>query len=275
MLAETLIAADGTKILLRTWAPDSGARGVVVINHGFKSHSGLYEWVAEQFVARGLAVYAHDMRGHGDSAGERFYVEKFSDYVADLEQVITLAKRRHRGLPVFLLGHSAGGVVGCLYALEHQNELTGFVCESFAHEVAAPDVALAFLKGLSHIAPHAHVLKLKDEDFSRDPAFVERMKNDPRIVHEPGATQTVAEMIRADERLKKEFGNITLPVLILHGTADKATMPHGSEVFHERAGSTDKTLRLYEGHFHDLLNDVGKEDVLTDIVSWIDERLPS
>jgi acylglycerol lipase len=135
-----------------------------------------------------------------------------------------------------------------MYALEHQAELAGLVCESFAHQVPAPDFALAVLKGLAHVAPHAHVLKLKNEDFSRDPQIVATMNADPLIADETQPTQTVAEMIRADERIKNDFGLITLPVLILHGTSDKATKPSGSQLFHERAGSKDKTLKLYEGH---------------------------
>ena len=190
---------------------------------GFNSHSGYYLWVADQFVANGLAVYALDLRGRGNSDGERFYVEKFADYVNDVATFVTMAKSQEPGLPVFLLGHSAGGVVSCIYTLEHQAEIAGLICESFAHEVPAPDFALAVLKGLSHVAPHAHVLKLNNEDFSRDPKVVEAMNNDPLIAHEVQPTQTVAEMVRADERLKREFPLITLPVLILHGTLDKAT----------------------------------------------------
>jgi len=147
------------------------------------------------------------------------------------------------------------------------------ICESFAYEVPAPDFALEILKGLSHIAPHAHVLKLNDEDFSRDPKFVDQMKNDPLVPHIGYPTSTVAEMVRADARLKKELGHITLPLLILHGTADKATKPSGSQHFFDNAGSTDKTLKLYEGHFHDLLNDVDKEKVMADIAAWIPKHL--
>ena len=172
---------------------------------------------------------------------------QFADYVSDVAGLVALAKSREPGLPVFLLGHSAGGVVACLYALEHQAELAGLICESFAFQVPAPDFALAVLKGLSHIAPHAHVLQLKNEDFSRDPQVVAAMNADPLIAHETQPTQTVAEMVRADERLKKEFPLITLPVLILHGTADKATKPSGSQLFYDAAGSTDKTLKLYDG----------------------------
>ena len=84
---------------------------------------------------------------------------------------------------------------------------------------------------------------------------------------------TVAALVRADERLEREFPQITLPVLILHGTADRATKPAGSQLFYDTAGSSDKTLKLYDGHYHDLLNDIDKESVLSDITAWIDARL--
>jgi alpha-beta hydrolase superfamily lysophospholipase len=118
------------------------------------------------------------------------------------------------------------------------------------------------------------VLKLKNEDFSRDPKVVQSMNSDPLIANEVQPTQTIAAMVRADERLKKEFSLITLPLLILHGTADKATKPSGSQFFYDTAGSTDKTLKFYEGHYHDLLNDIGKTEVLADIAGWIHARLP-
>jgi len=274
MKEETFDGVGGLKIFARSWRPDGKPLATVVINHGFKSHSGLYEWVAQQLVRKQLAVYALDMRGHGRSQGEPLFVEKLVEYESDLAKLVTLAKEREGDLPTFVLGHSAGGVVACLYALDHQKDLAGFICESFAHEVPAPDFALAVLKGVGHIAPHAHVLKLKDEDFSRDPKFVEQMKDDVLISKKGYEAQTVAELVRADERLKKEFPRITLPLLILHGTADRAAKPHGSQVFHDTAGSKDKTLKLYEGHFHDLLNDIGKERVMADITEWITLRLP-
>jgi alpha-beta hydrolase superfamily lysophospholipase len=266
----------GLKIVTRSWRSSTDKpRAVVVIVHGFNSHSGQYGWVAEQLVADGCAVYALDLRGRGQSEGERFYVQNFSDYVNDVASFVHQAKAKEPGLPVFVLGHSAGGVVSCVYALEHQTEISGLICESFAHQVPAPDVALSILKGLAHVAPHAHVLKLKNEDFSRDPVAVAAMNNDPLIADEVQPTQTVAEMVRADERLKKEFPLITLPLLILHGTLDKATRPSGSQFFYDTAGSTDKTLKFYEGHFHDLLNDIGKEAVMADIQQWIVKRLPA
>jgi alpha-beta hydrolase superfamily lysophospholipase len=134
---------------------------------------------------------------------------------------------------------------------------------------------LAVLKGISHIAPHAHVLRLKNEDFSRDPEVVAALNSDPLTLNEVQPTSTVAALVRADERLKREFPLITLPVFILHGTADKATKPSGSQFFYDTVGSADKTLKLYDGHFHDLLNDIDKDIVMADIISWIDRRLPA
>jgi len=273
MIEATVEGSGGLKIAYRGWVPDGKPRGIVVIVPGFNSHGGYYGWAAERLLASGLAVYAVDLRGRGKSDGERFYVESFSEYVSDAANIVALAKSRAPGVPTFLLGHSAGGVVACMYALENQAELAGFICESFAHQVPAPDFALAVLKGLSHIAPHAHVLRLKNEDFSRDAGLVATMNADPLIAHETQPTKTVAEMVRADEHLKQSFQNLTLPVLILHGTEDKATKPSGSQFFYERAGSSDKTLKLYEGHFHDLLNDLGRETVMGDIQSWLEARL--
>jgi alpha-beta hydrolase superfamily lysophospholipase len=272
---ETFDQTGGLKIFLRSWRPSGKHRALIVICHGVNSHGGQYLWAAEQFVKNGYAVYALDLRGRGRSEGERFYVENVADYVSDVAGVVRIAKSRDAGVPVFLLGHSAGGVVSSVYALENQAELAGFICESFAFQVPAPGFALAAIKGLSHLAPRLPVLKLKNEDFSRDPKAVEALNNDPLTAHEVQPAITVAALVRADERLREEFPRITLPVLIMHGTEDKATICHGSEFFHKTVGSKDKTLKLYEGHYHDLLNDIGKEGVIGDITSWIDARLPA
>jgi len=270
---ETLDSA-GLQIFFRSWRPSLAPRAAIVIVPGFNSHSAYYAWTAQELVADRLAVYALDLRGRGKSDGERFYVETFNDYVSDVSRCVALVKSREPGVPLYLLGHSAGGVVACLFALDHQAVLAGLVCESFAHQLPAPDFALAVFKGLSHLAPHAHILHLKNEDFSRDPQAVAAMNADPLIAHETQPTRTLAAMVRADERLKEEFPRVTLPVLILHGSADKATRPSGSQLFYDTAGSKDKTLKLYEGHVHDLLNDLGKKAVMADIKVWIDARLP-
>lgn len=269
----TFESAGGIEIFYRTWQPAGDPRAVVVICHGVNSHGGQHAWAAEQLVASGYAALALDLRGRGRSQGERFYVEDVADYVADVAGTIAIAKARFPGLKVFLLGHSAGGVTSASYVLDHQSEIDGFICESFAFQVPAPGFALAAIKGLSHIAPRLGVLKLKNEDFSRDPVKVAELNADPYTQNETQPAATVAALVRADERLREEFPTVTLPVLIMHGTADKATVCQGSEFFYETTGSADKTLKLYKDHYHDLLADLGKEEVMADIKAWLEARL--
>jgi acylglycerol lipase len=273
MHEEDYTGLGGVRIHMRSWRPEGAPKAVVAICHGVNSHSGQYTWTGEQLSAQGFAVYAVDLRGRGKSEGERYYVEDVAEYAADIGGVIAIAKERHPGLPVFLLGHSAGGVTSCIYTLDHQDELAGFICESFAFQVPAPGFALAAIKGISHFAPHLGVLTLHMKDFTRDPVALAALEADPLTKDEKQPAATVAALVRADERLHDSFDQITIPVLIMHGTDDKATVCHGSEFFYQTAGSSDKTLKLYEGHYHDLLNDIGKEAVMTDITAWIDQRL--
>lgn len=269
---EKFEGSGGILLNMRVWRPELPARAAMVIVHGFKAHGGLYEWPASQLAADGIAVYAIDLRGNGKSEGEPFWVERFSDYQGDLDRLFAVVREREPGVPLFLLGHSAGGVISCAWALEHQTELAGFICESFAYEVPVPSFALTLLKAFSHIAPRVGVLDLKDESFSRNALFVEAMKADPLVAHGKGPAHTVAEMSRANERLTKTFARMKMPVLIMHGTKDAVTVPHGSQVFFDHASSVDKTLKLYEGHYHDLFNDEGREVVMRDLLEWVNAR---
>jgi alpha-beta hydrolase superfamily lysophospholipase len=263
----------GLNIAYKVWRPAGPARAVMLIVPGFNSHSGYYAWTGQQLAANGIVTYAVDLRGRGKSDGERYYLDSFADYVGDVDGLAAVARAENPGLKTFLFGHSAGGVVACAYTYEHQRELAGLICASFAFQVPAPDFAVAALKGLSHLAPHAHVLMLPNKAFSRDPKAVAAMDNDPLIAHETQPTKTVAELAREDDRLKRQFPEFTLPLLIMHGTDDKATKPSGSQLFFDTAGATDKTLKLYDGHFHDLLNDLGKQEVFDDIQGWVDAHL--
>jgi alpha-beta hydrolase superfamily lysophospholipase len=224
-IEESFADSDGLRIFFRLWRPAEKSRGVVVIVPGFNSHSGYYSWVAEQLVSDGLAVYAVDLRGRGLSDGERYYIENLRTMKTMSRVSFHWRNRRSPAFRCSCSGIAPAESFRALFTLDHQRDLAGLICESFAYEVPAPDFALAVLKGLSHLAPHAHVLRLKNEDFSRDPAVVEQMNDDPLIAHETQPTKTVAEMARADERLRREFPSMVLPVLILHGTDDKRQSP--------------------------------------------------
>lgn len=273
MIEGSFTGKGGTRLHMRSWRP-AAPRAVVVICHGVNSHSGQYLWSGEALSAAGFAVYAYDHRGRGRSEGPRFYIDDIAQYTDDLGTFIRLAQSREPGLKVFLLGHSAGGVVSCTWTLDHQAEIAGFVCESFAFEVPAPAPVLALARFLGRIVPRVPALKLKMKDFTRDPVALRALEADPLTRGEAQPAGTVAALLAATDRMRREFPTITLPLLILHGTQDKATKPAGSRLFYERAGSPDKTLKLYEGHYHDLLNDRGKELVMADVIDWMDARIP-
>lgn len=272
MKEETFSGGGGTRLFMRSWQPAGAPRAAVVLCHGVLAHSGQYLWSGEQLSAAGFAVYAYDHRGRGKSEGPRLFVNDVSEYTDDLNTFIALVKSREPGLKVFLLGHSMGGVISCTWALDHQSGIAGFICESFAFEVWAPAPVLSVVRFLGRVAPRLPVLKLHNKDFTRDQQALKKLNEDSLTNGEVQPAGTVAALLKATDRMRAEFGKITLPLLIMHGTKDKATKPAGSQFFFDKAGSRDKTLKLYDEHFHDLLNDLGKEEVMADIVAWINTR---
>jgi len=270
----TFEGVGGLKIATRSWSPVGAVRGIMILVHGFNSHSGYFAWAGERFAEDGFAVYALDHRGRGKSEGERFYVEHFSDWLADVNTLTDIARSENPGLPVYMLGHSVGGVIASSYVYEHQEEIAGLICESFAFDVGLPQLVQLALEGASYLIPHLPVYSLKNEIFSRDPAVIEQMDNDPLIANEKQPAETAAEVLKAAARLKEHMPNIKVPVFIIHGTDDKATRYQGSQYFYDNVGSADKTLKLYEGGYHDLLNDIDKETVMADILAWVNERIP-
>jgi alpha-beta hydrolase superfamily lysophospholipase len=262
----------GQHIFYRNWR-NGEPKGIVFIVHGLNSHSGYYQSFAMQLNENYFEVYAIDLPGRGKSDGERYYIGDYKDVVADIDHLLNIVKAAHPALPVFLLGHSAGGVFASIYAVQQQDKLHGLISESFAFQVPAPGFALASIKFLSHIIPHTRLVKLNSEDFSRDQSIVDMMNNDPLLANEKQPAKTMQQLLLAAEYLKRAMPEIKLPLLILHGTADKATKPGGSEYFMEHASSADKQLKLYEGHYHDLLNDKYCGIVVRDIVRWLNERV--
>jgi acylglycerol lipase len=268
-----IIKSGDEDLYLRIWRPTSKPLAVLAFVPGFNSHGGHFSWAAERLAARGFAVYAIDLRGRGRSSGVRFHVDRFADYLDDVDNMIRIASRRDAGLEIFLMGHSAGGVIATAYAMGHQAQLAGLICESFAFRVPAPAPVLSLVKWISAVFPRLPVLKLPNAGFSRDRRFVRDMDRDPAIRGERSTAGAVTQMNYGNELIERGFESLTLPLLIMHGSADTVTLPNGSHRFFLEAGSQDKALKLYDGHMHDLLNDVGRDEPMDDIITWIRARV--
>jgi lysophospholipase len=266
----------GVSIFWQAWLPPGPCRGVAVIAHGLGEHSGRYPHVAERLLAGGYAVYAPDHRGHGRSAGPRAFIDRMDNAVADLDTLVLRAAAEHPAAPVVLLGHSMGGLLALCYALRHQDRLRCLILSAplAALEAASPMVRLA-AKVLSTLTPRLPVIAVDSTLVSRDPAVVHAYETDPLVHHGRVPARTVAELAAAVESLPSRVREITVPTLIMYGTADGLCPPEGSVMLGERIGTTDLTLKSYPGLYHEILNEPEREQVMDDLSAWLEGRVPS
>ncbi|MGF1473611.1 MAG: alpha/beta hydrolase [Rubrobacteraceae bacterium] len=256
------------------WRPEDGSRAAVVLVHGLKDHGGRYDHVGEWLARRGYAVYAPDLRGHGKAEGRRFFVDSFDEYVEDLGVFVQRVRAREPGKPMYVLGHSMGGEVASLFVLDRRADLQGLVLSAPALEPAG-DVsrAMIWLSGVvSILFPRAPVTKIDVKALSHLPEVIQAARNDPLCGDRPAPARTGYQILVSMRRIRERAREITLPILILHGTDDQVTNPRGSERLFELAGSEDKQLKLYDGLYHEILNEPEQERVLEDIVGWLDGR---
>jgi len=268
-------ASDATCLQAYEWKPQANSvRGVVVIIHGVRDHASRYDALAQALGKQGLAVYAQDHRGHGNSGGDRQRFDSIGQLVDDVDVAVSEAKRRHPGVPVFLYGHSMGGLVATQYALAHGESLRGVVLSGAALKLQ-PNVtggekaAAHFFGGLIPGLPAQH---LDDTEFVREPAAKAELAADPLIDHGNLPARSAAAALDAIDDTQRRMEQVKVPLLILHGTADKATNVDGSRDLYARAGSTDKTLKLYDGVFHDLMHEPERDRIIQDVTAWITAR---
>lgn len=263
------------ELFYQAWLPDQEPRVILLLVHGLAEHSGRYGNLVDYFVPRGYALYGMDHRGHGRSQGPRGYVEKFSYFVDDLKTFRETVQSRHPSLPVFMFAHSMGGTIGLSYALQYQETLAGLVLSApglRTGESVSP-LLIATGKIIARLLPRVGLTTLDSSAISRDPAVVAAYEKDPLVYRGKISARLGHELIRTMEGFTGRVTHLQLPLLILHGSADRLIDPDGSRWLYERAGSQDKTLKLYSGYYHEMHNEPEYQRVLADVEDWIAARL--
>ena len=262
-------------IYYQAWLPDGEVKAVLPIVHGLGDHSGRYMNVVNHFVPLGYVVYGVDQPGHGKSDGPREFVERFEDFSDTLTAYLAMVREWQPGRPVFLLSHSIGGLIAAYYLLDHQAEFQGAVFSAPVVKVAShvSQMTVFMARTLSLLAPKAGVLPVDPATLSRDPDVVKAYINDPLVFHGKTTARLSAEMLMALTRVSSETEKITLPFLAMQGGDDHLVDPDGAEILYNRAGSKDKTLKIYEGLYHEIFNEPEHPQVLGDVERWLEARL--
>jgi alpha-beta hydrolase superfamily lysophospholipase len=269
-----LSGADGRALFAQRWLPDGAPRGVLVIVHGLKDHSDRYAPLVARVTAAGFAVYALDLRGHGRSSGARVDVGAFDDYVEDANRLLAIAQEQQPGLPTFVFGHSMGGVIVATLAETRRPAIQGVILSAPALGIDAPAFVAGLLGGLGSV-PGLRRLALfepKSAQFSSDREVVDDMNRDPLIHNAKAPVHTPAALLGAAGRAWDRAGALTVPIVILHGTADVLTAPASSRAFLRRVGTPDHTLKLYAGAWHDLVHEPQGDQIASDVIAWMEAR---
>jgi acylglycerol lipase len=263
----------GVQIYWRVWPADGKPHATVVLSHGASEHSGRYARVAAGLNARGYSVWALDHRGHGRSGGRRAVIDSLDRVLADLDRFVTMASEELPERKPFLLGHSMGGMLATAYTIRHQDRLEGLILSA---PVAVLEAASPVQRGLSHVlsrfAPTLGVYTIDSAGVSRDPEVVRDYDADPLNFHGKLPVRTVAELSPEVETFPVSARAISIPVLIMAGGADPIVPVAGSRMLAERISSKDKTLTIYEGLYHEILNEPEQGEVIAQICDWLDAR---
>lgn len=273
----TFAGAGGLPLYYQAWLPPNQRHRAVLVNlHGLGDHSGLYPNLARHFPGRGIALYSYDMRGNGQSPGQRAYLRAWQEYRGDLHAFLGRVREWEGDLPLFALGNSLGGLVVLEHALHHPDGLAGVIAAAPPlGNVGVPPVLMALGRVFSRILPRFSLSVGMDlTGLAKDPAVVEAVLADP-FFHRRGTARLSTEVTAAIARVQDGAPDFSVPLLVLHGSDDRMVPPDGSRRFFAKVRYPDREFREYPGAYHCLFADVNHEEVLRDLEQWIEERIGS
>jgi alpha-beta hydrolase superfamily lysophospholipase len=264
--------AGGARLFERAWLPHGAAKARIVLVHGYAEHAGRYEYVGETLASAGYEVHAFDLRGHGRSEGDRALVRSFDAYLDDLGIFLSRVTADATPMPTFLLGHSMGGAIVALHAIERTPDIRGLVLSGPAITDRS-GIAAWVMSTVGRIVPRLPLVKLDAAAVSRDPDVVRRYDGDPLVYRGRVKAGLLTAMLDAGRRVVRGAPSLDAPLLIVHGREDRLAPVAVSEALFGAMTSSDKILKMYDGLFHEVFNEPERDDVLADVIRWLDARV--
>lgn len=267
----------GHRLARRSWLPEAPARGVIVLVHGVAEHSGRYDHAGRTLAAAGFAVHALDHVGHGESAriGAPANLGSIDDAADKVAALLTLVRDEHPGVPAFVTGHSMGALITLHLATRAPLDVAGVVVSAPPLIIDAGNPVQRLLAPiLTRLTPNLGVLALDSSQISRDPDVVTAYDNDPLVFRGKLPARTATEILTSAGQVLDRLPQLRVPTLAMHGTADAIAAPASTDRIEQRAGTTDLTVRRYDGLYHEIFNEPERDQVLADVVAWLTDRLP-
>lgn len=257
------------------WLPDSQPKAIILVAHGLGEHINRYTNLVNNVVPRGFAVYGLDHQGHGKSEGTRCYIDRFQVFIDDLKSFYDIVHKENAGLKIVLLGHSMGGLIATSFAEQHQQDLSCLVVSApllKPGDSIAPAI-IVMARVLSVLTPKMGVQALDSTFLSHDKSVVEAYDKDPLVFRGKITARLGSEMFSTMVKVEQAMSSLTLPLLIMQGSEDKLVNPEGAKTLYAKAGSGDKTLKFYEGFYHEIFNEPDREKVFADLDPWLDSHI--
>ncbi|XP_028638795.1 monoglyceride lipase isoform X3 [Grammomys surdaster] len=273
-----LVNADGQYLFCRYWKPSGTPKALIFVSHGAGEHCGRYDELAQMLKGLDMLVFAHDHVGHGQSEGERMVVSDFQVFVRDVLQHVDTIQKDYPEVPVFLLGHSMGGAISILVAAERPTYFSGMVLISplvLANPESASTLKVLAAKLLNFVLPNMSLGRIDSSVLSRNKAEVDLYNSDPLICHAGVKVCFGIQLLNAVSRVERAMPRLTLPFLLLQGSADRLCDSKGAYLLMESSRSQDKTLKMYEGAYHVLHKELPEvtNSVLHEINTWVSHRI--
>lgn len=264
---------DGIRLHYKKDIPKE-PKAVIIIVHGFAEHLGRYEHVKDKLYESGFAVYRYDLRGHGLTEGEKGYIDSFVEFIEDTDQLVNLVKSDLPRLPIYMLGHSMGGLITFSYGLKYNEKLKGQILSGAAIKRVpkVEGIKGGLIQLLNFFVPKMRVKNELSEDICTDKKVVEDYDNDELILKDATLNFYAQFLLKGTKFVKNNIQNYNYPCLIIHGEKDKIVPKESSIYMYNNISSKDKEIKIYEGLYHEIMNEVEKDMIVRDIINWIEKR---